>query len=106
MALAPGLELDPRVDEALTAHSRPDAGSVEQLGDVVLEDAGPHPRLDVLAAARLEDHRVDPLAMEEVTEREARGTGADDPDLRAAHAGRSNNAACPCPTPTHIVASP
>ena len=107
MPLAAGLELDPRVDEALTAHARPDAGPVEQLGHVVLEDAGADPRLDVLVAAVLEDHRVDPLAVEELTEREPRGTGADDPDLGAAHAaGRSNSAACPCPTPTHIVASP
>ena len=98
----------PCVDEALAAHALPDAGLVEQLGDVVLEDAGPDPRLDVLAAAALEDHRVDPLAVEQLGERQARRTGADDPDLRAAHAcrARSNSAACPWPTPTHIVARP
>ena len=108
MPLAAGLELDAGVDEALAAHPLADAGPVEELGHVVLEHACPDPRLDVLAAAVLEDHRVDPARWRRCAEREARRARADDPDLGADHAGapRSNSAACPCPTPTHIVARP
>ncbi len=108
MALVARLQLDARVHQAIATHPLTDARLVEQRGDTVLEDARADPRLDVLVASILENHRVDPLAMEKVTEREPRGTGADDRDLCSAHGGgrRSNSAACPCPTPTHIVASP
>ena len=108
VSLAARLELDAGVHEPLAAHPLADARLVEQLGDAVLEDSRPNPRLGVRAASILEDHRVDPLEVEEVPEREARGARADDRDLRPAHAepARSNSAACPCPTPTHIVARP
>ena len=101
------LQLDARVDEPLAAHPRPHAGAVEELGDVVLEHACPESRLDVVAAARLEDHRVDPLPVQQMPERQPRRAGTDDPDLGAGHAAeRSKSAACPCHTPTHIVARP
>jgi len=53
-------------------------------------DPGPHPRLDVLPAAELEDHGLDARAVQQVGEREARRAGADDPDLgsRRRHAIR------------------
>ena len=67
----------------------PDARAVEELGDVVLEHACPDPRLDVVAAARLEDHRVDPRDVEQVPERQPGRAGADDPDLGAGHGRRA-----------------
>jgi hypothetical protein len=47
--------------------------------------------------------------VEQLRERQAGRAGADNRDLRAAHdapPARSNSAAWPCPTPTHIVAMP
>jgi hypothetical protein len=38
--------------------------------------------LDVVAAAVLDDDRPDALEVEQMREEEARGPGADDPDLR------------------------
>ena len=63
--------------------------------------------LDVLAAARLEHDRVDALELQQAGEHQARRAGADDADLRPHQPpGRSNSAAWPWPTPTHIVARP
>ena len=91
---------------SLGLHAQPDA-RVVRAQSFVLEDASANPRLDVLAAAGLEDDGVDPCAVQELREREARGAGADDRDLRPVHAAsRSKSAACPWPTPTHIVAMP
>ena len=92
------LELEPVVGEALLAESSSDAHLLEQLDRPVLEDAGADPPLDVLAAARLQYDRVDPLHVEEVRQDEPRRAGADDPDLRAlgaAHA-RSSSASTSC----------
>ena len=97
------------MDEALTAHPLAHPRPLEELGDVVLEDARPDAGLDVLAASVLEDDGVDACDVEQLREREAGGSGAHDGDLRPVHAPpapRSNSAAWPCPTPTHIVAIP
>ena len=60
----------------------PAPGLDEEVDDRLLDHACADARLDVLAAPVFEDDGVDALAMEEVTERESRGPGADDPDLR------------------------
>ncbi len=90
LSLTRGLELDARVDEPFASQPLPHAGVLEQLRDVVLEDARPDPGLDVLPAAVLEDHGLDPRAVQQPAEREPRRTGADDPDLgpRRRHAIR------------------
>ena len=107
VALAARLQLDACVDEPLAAHPLADAGLLVELGDVVLEDTRPDPRLDVVAASVLEDDRVDPGDVEQLGQRQARRACSDDRDLRLRHgAPRSNRAAWPWPTPTHIVASP
>ena len=107
MALAARLQLDARVDEPLAAHPLADARLLVELGDVVLEDTRPDPRLDVVAASVLEDDRVDPGDVEQLGQRQARRACSDDRDLRLRHeAPRSNRAAWPWPTPTHIVAIP
>jgi hypothetical protein len=44
--------------------------------------------LDVLAAAVLEDHALDPLPLKQETQRQPRRPGADDPYLGALSDGR------------------
>ena len=59
----------------------------------VFEYACADARLDVVAAAVLEHDRVDPLPMEEVSERQARRAGTDDADL-CAHQPCSSSTRC------------
>ena len=109
MPLASRLQLDAGVDEALAAHPLADARARRAARATPCSRTPARIRASTYVAAPvLEDHRVDPLEVEQVPEREARGARTDDRDLRPAHAGpaRSNSAACPCPTPTHIVARP
>ena len=47
----------------------------------LLEHAGAHPLLDVLAAARLEHDGLDPVQVQQVGEQQAGRAGADDADL-------------------------
>ena len=65
MATRPA-QLDAVVHRALLGHPVADAGVAQQLRNVVLQDAGADGRLDRLAAARVEDDRVDPLERQEV----------------------------------------
>ena len=61
----------------------PTPGLHEQVDGALLEHAGAHALLDVVAAAGLEHHRLDALPVQEVREQEPGRAGADDPDLRA-----------------------
>jgi hypothetical protein len=88
LSLTRRLELDARVHEPLAPQPLADAHLLEELRDVVLEHARTDPRLHVLAAAVLEDHALDPGALEQVRERQSRGARADDADLGARHLGR------------------
>ena len=92
--LALELELDPAVDDPLAPHPPADAGLVEEVDHALLEHARADARLDVLAAPVLEHDRLDPLAMEQLRERESRRARADDPDLRAGHARPSSSSTC------------
>ena len=58
----------------------------EEVDDRLLEDAGADACLDVLAAPVLQDHRVDALAVQEVSERESGRACTDDPYLGAGSA--------------------
>src|SRR5215211_847171 len=82
VALAGELQLDSLVDEALAAQAIADAHLLEQVDGALLEHAGPDPALDVLAAARFQDDRIDSAEVEELRQHEAGGAGAHDPDLR------------------------
>ena len=106
---SPGeLQLDAFVDEALARQPLAHARLGEEIDDALLEHAGADAGLDVLATPVLEDHRLDARAMEKLRERQARRPRADDRNLRPRHVplSRSNSAACPWPTPMHIVARP
>jgi hypothetical protein len=83
MALSGELELDASMDEALATQSLACAGFDKQVDDRMLDDPCSDAGFDVRTAAKLEDDRVDPLAVKEVAKKEARRPAADDPDLRA-----------------------
>ena len=77
------LDLDAVVDEPLPSEAFADADVDEEVDRSLLEDAGPHPVLDVVAVSVLEHDRLDSFAMQQLGEREPRGPRAHDPDLRA-----------------------
>ena len=61
---------------------------VHQLDGALLQHAGAHAALDVVAAARLQHHAIDAGAMQQQRQEQPGRTGADDPDLRAHVPGR------------------
>jgi len=75
------------VDDALALHPLADPGLDEQLGRALFEHAGADTVLDVLAAAVLQDDRLDSLELEQARERQPGRAGADDPDLRSRQNG-------------------
>ncbi len=82
VALTVELQVDPAVDDPVATHSFPDARVAQQVDRPLLEHAGADAVLDVLAAAALEHDRLDPLACEQLGQRQARRARADDSDLR------------------------
>ena len=81
-------QVDAVVLEALAREPLADAELVHQVDGVLLEQTGADPALDVVAAAVLDDHALDPVAREQQREHQPSGTGADDPDL-GSHVRRS-----------------
>ena len=81
--LACELQLDAVVDEALALEAISGFCLDQEVDDALLDHARTDARLDVLAAPVFEDHRVDALAVQKVTEHESRRAGADDAHLRA-----------------------
>ncbi len=69
--------------EALAAEACADADLVQQGDRGRLEDTGAHPGLDIGATARLDDHGVDALKVQQVGEGQPGGARADDADLCA-----------------------
>ena len=76
------LEVDTVVHDPLSREPLPDADVAEKVGVPLLDHARADPLLAVLAAARLEDDRLDALDLEDAGEREPGRPRADDPDLR------------------------
>ena len=74
-------QLEAVVDQALAMQAVGQAGLVEQVDRALLEHAGAHARLDVLAAACLEDHGRDALSRQQVGQQQPGRAGAHDPDL-------------------------
>ena len=83
VALAVEAELDAVMDETLALQALADARLDEQVDRALLEHARADALLDVVAAAALEDDRLDALAVEQVREHQPCGPGPDDADLRA-----------------------
>jgi len=81
-------ERDAAMHEPLTVQPLADSGFAHELHGSLLENTCAHALFDVLAAAQLEDHRVDPRPVEEMREQETRRSRAHDADLRTSH---------PCP---------
>jgi hypothetical protein len=82
VTLAVELQVDAVVDDALAVHPLADTRFTQQLDSPLLEHAGADSVLDVLTATGFEDHAFDSRNLEQPRERQARGTRADDPDLR------------------------
>ena len=83
VALAGELQRDAVVDETLADETLPGACLDKEVDDPLLDDPGTDPRLDVLPASILEEHRLDALATQQVREQEPGRPRADDGHLRA-----------------------
>ena len=79
-------QLEALVHEPLALEPLAQPGGLEQVDRALLEHAGAHALLDVVAAARLEHDRLDAVAGEQVAEEQAGRPAADDADLGAHHA--------------------
>ena len=76
-------QLESMVDEALPLHPLSGSDLHHQVDGRLLEHPGPDGGLDGLAAAALDNDRVDAPQMEHVREQEPGRPGSDDPDLCA-----------------------
>jgi hypothetical protein len=97
-------QLDPLVDETLALEPLADAGRLQQLDRAVLENPSTDALLDVLAAAHLEDDRLDAVEVEEVGQDEPGGPRADDADLRPHPSSSTPGPGCPVVIRASIVA--
>ena len=95
MAAAAEAQLDAVVEQAFAAHPLADAGFGEEVDRALLQHAGAHAMLDVLAVARFEHHGLDARAVQEVRQHESGRPRAEDADLRALlhQAGRPSRVA-------------
>src|SRR3954452_829268 len=71
-------QVNPAVVHALTLQPLADAGLDHQVDGVLFEQPGAHTLLEVVAVARLQDHRLDALAVEQVGEHQPGRPGTDD----------------------------
>ena len=76
-------DVEPRVGHALAMQPLAGAEFVHQRDGALLQHAGAHAALDVVAAPRLQHDAVDAGAMQQQRQEQPGRTGADDPDLRA-----------------------
>jgi hypothetical protein len=84
MTLSVESKLDAAMHRSLAEHPLADAACTKEIDSALFQHAGAQRRFDLGAAARFQHDRVDTLEMKQVRKREARGSGADDADLRAA----------------------
>ena len=68
----------PFVAKAFALHARPDADLLHQIDRALLEHAGPDRGLDGLAAAGLQNDRLDALQVQDVGQHQPRRAGTDD----------------------------
>ncbi len=83
MPAAAEAQFDAVVHESLALHPPAHARLHEQVHRALLENPGPDAMFDVVAAAGLDDHRLDALLVQEVREQEPRWSRTDDADLCA-----------------------
>src|SRR5216684_4671343 len=76
-------EIDPVVKHGFALHALADAGLGEEVARPLLDQAGADAALDIVAAAALQDHRLDALEVQEMGEHQPGRSSADDTDLRA-----------------------
>ena len=81
VALPAEPQLDAVMDQALAQQPLPRTRADQRVHGALLEHAGPHPVLDVLAAAGLEHDGLDAAQPQQVGEQEPGRPGADDCDL-------------------------
>ena len=78
------------MNEPLAAHALARAARFEEIHGALLQHARAHAALDVVAAADLDDDRLDALQVQEMGQQQPGGSGADDGDLGVdAHEGPS-----------------
>ncbi len=96
-------QVDALVPHALPIQPVPDACGVHQIHGPLLEHASAHAFDDVLLPAVLDDERLDPCVVKEMSEHQAGGTRAHDSDLRASgwHAVDGSHTGGPKPPPLH-----
>ena len=82
MAAAAEAQLDAVMAQAFALHPLADAGFGEEIDRALLEHAGAHAMLDVVAVAALEHDRLDAGAVQQMRQHESRGTRAEDAYLR------------------------
>ena len=90
-------ELRAFMRQAFPPHARPEAGLLQHIDDVVLQDAGADAVLDVGAGPRLDHDAVDAGEVQEMAEQQPGRAGADDRDLRAFLHGHPASFARICP---------
>ena len=76
-------DVEPVMSEACASEPRPDTHRVEQIHRALLEYARPHAIDHVLAAAILDDDRIDAVEMQQVSKQQPCRTCTDDSDLRS-----------------------
>ena len=83
VTLAFEAQLDAVVDQSLAQQAFARASLDQQIDRALLEDTRTHALFDVVASARFEDNGLDASACQQMSQHEASGASADDPDLRA-----------------------
>ncbi len=81
MALAFEQQVDAVMHQALATHALADARLVERVDRALLQHARADALFDVLAAPGFEDDGIDAAALQQLSEQQAGGAGADDGDL-------------------------
>lgn len=77
------LEFNAAVDETFAAHAVAEAAGGEEIGRVLLEDAGANALFETAPRSGFNHDRVDAFERKEVREKETGGSRADDGDLGA-----------------------
>ena len=81
MALSVEADVDALVTQASLVHAVAHTHGRHEIDSALLEHARPHPVDDVIAAAVLDDHRVDAIAVQELREQQPGRTRTDNADL-------------------------